>query len=109
MAATAIKKFANTSALKIIKVANGSDCYYKQEMTATEHDDAYNEITAFINHEVNDNKALILDHSWKQSFAIDIKTNSERKTGPHLRTDFSVCIDTLKDNDIITEAVANEI
>ncbi|WP_157936311.1 AAA family ATPase [Vibrio cyclitrophicus] len=110
MAATAIKKFANTSALKIIKVANGSDfaATTEAEMTATEHDDAYNEITAFINHEVNDNKALILRPFLETELRHRYK-DQLRANGATLRTDFSVCIDTLKDNDIITEAVANEI
>lgn len=110
MAATAIKKFANTSALKIIKVANGSDFAptTEAEMTATEHDDAYNEITAFINHEVNDNKALILRPFLETELRHRYK-DQLRANGATLRTDFSVCIDKLKDNDIITEAVANEI
>ncbi|CAK4067621.1 hypothetical protein VDT1_0663 [Vibrio sp. 16] len=110
MAATAIKKFANTSALKIVKVANGSDfaATTEAEMTATEHDDAYNEITAFINNETQDNKILIfrpfLETELRHRYKDQLRAN-----GATLRTDFSVCIDTLKDSGIITEAVASEI
>ncbi|MCD9551540.1 AAA family ATPase [Photobacterium carnosum] len=110
MAATAIKKFANTSALKIIKVAHGSDfaATTEAEMTATEHDDAYNEITAFINNETQDNKILILrpflETELRHRYKDQLRTN-----GATLRTDFSVCIDILKNNCIITEAVANRI
>ncbi|HCG8743295.1 TPA: AAA family ATPase [Vibrio parahaemolyticus] len=110
MAATAIKKFANTSALKIVKVANGSDfaATTEAEMTATEHDDAYNEITAFINNETQDNKILILRPFLETELRHRYK-DQLRANGATLRTDFSACIDTLKDNGIITEAVANEI
>ncbi|PNG62859.1 hypothetical protein CRN61_09175 [Vibrio vulnificus] len=110
MAATAIKKFANTSALKIVKVANGSDfaATTEAEMTATEHDDAYNEITAFINSEIHDNKILILRPFLETELRHRYK-DQLRANGATLRTDFSVCIDTLKNNDIITEAVATEI
>ena len=110
MAATAIKKFANTSALKIVKVANGSDFARttEAEMTATEHDDAYNEITAFVNNEVNDNKILklrpFLETELRHRYKDQLRAN-----GATLRTDFSVCIDTLKDNNVISEAVAQEI
>lgn len=110
MAATAIKKFANTSALKIVKVANGSDfaATTEAEMTATEHDDAYNEITAFINNETQDNKILILRPFLETELRHRYK-DQLRANGATLRTDFSVCIDTLKDSGIITEAVASEI
>ena len=110
MAARAIKKFANTSALKIVKVANGSDfaATTEAEMTATEHDDAYNEITAFINNETPDNKILILrpflETELRQRYKDQLRAN-----GATLKTDFSVCIDTLKNNGIISEAVATEI
>ena len=110
MAATAIKKFANTSALKIVKVANGSDFSptTEAEMTATEHDDAYNEISAFINNEAQDNKILILRPFLETELRHRYK-DQLRANGATLRTDFSVCIDTLKEHGIITEAVANEI
>ncbi|WP_180961411.1 AAA family ATPase [Pseudoalteromonas sp. MelDa3] len=110
MAATAIKKFANTSALKIVKVASGSDFSptTEAEMTATEHDDAYNEITAFINNETQDNKILILRPFLETELRHRYK-DQLRANGATLRTDFSVCIDTLKENRVITEAVANEI
>lgn len=110
MAATAIKKFTNTSALKIVKVANGSDfaATTEAEMTATEHDDAYNEITAFINNETQDNKILKLRPFLETELRHRYKDQLRNK-GATLRTDFSVCIDTLKNNGIITEAVANEI
>ncbi|MGI2025248.1 AAA family ATPase [Shewanella glacialipiscicola] len=110
MAATAIKKFANTSALKIVKVANGSDfaATTEAEMTATEHDDAYNEITEFINSETQDNKILklrpFLETELRHRYKDQLRAN-----GATLRTDFSACIDTLKNNNIITEAVASEI
>ncbi|MCF9169973.1 AAA family ATPase [Vibrio parahaemolyticus] len=110
MAATAIKKFSNTSALKIVKVANGSDfdATTEAEMTATEHDDAYNEITAFINNEVQDNKILILrpflETELRHRYKDQLKTN-----GATLKTDFSVCINILKDKNIISESIANEI
>ncbi len=110
MAATAIKKFANTSALKIVKVANGSDfaATTEAEMTATEHDDAYNEITAFINNETQENKILILRPFLETELRHRYK-DQLRANGATLRTDFSVCIDTLKESGAITEAVANEI
>lgn len=110
MAATAIKKFANTSALKIVKVANGSDfaATTEAEMTATEHDDTYNEITTFINHETQDNKIMklrpFLETELRHRYKEQLRAN-----GATLKTDFSTCIDTLKNNGIITEAVANEI
>lgn len=110
MAATAIKKFANTRALKIVKVANGSDfaATTEAEMTATEHDDTYNEITAFINHETQDNKIMklrpFLETELRHRYKDQLRAN-----GATLRTDFSTCIDTLKNNGIISEAVANEI
>ncbi|MFY0670154.1 MAG: AAA family ATPase [Alteromonas stellipolaris] len=110
MAAIAIKKFANTSALKIVKVANGSDfaATTEAEMTATEHDDAYNEITAFINNETQESKILILrpflETELRHRYKDQLKLN-----GATFRTDFSVCIDTLKDNNVISETVANEI
>ena len=110
MAAIAIKKFANTSALKIIKVANGSDfaATTEAEMTATEHDDAYNEITAFINNETQENKILILRPFLETELRHRYK-DQLRANGATLRTDFSVCIDILKDSGTITEAVASEI
>ncbi|KPH93962.1 hypothetical protein AMS58_14395 [Pseudoalteromonas porphyrae] len=110
MAVTAIKKFANTSALKIVKVANGSDfaAITEAEMTATEHDDAYNEITAFINHETQDNKIMKL----RPFLGIELRHRYKeqlRANGATSKTDFSICIDTLKNNGIITEKVANEV
>jgi wobble nucleotide-excising tRNase len=110
MAATAIKKFANTSALKIVKVANGSDfaTTTEAEMTATEHDDAYNEITAFVNHEINDNMILklrpFLETELRHRYKDQLRAN-----GATQRTDFSACIDTLKNNNVILEAAASEI
>ncbi|MDN3683444.1 hypothetical protein QW180_01725 [Vibrio sinaloensis] len=78
-------------------------------MTATEHDDAYNDITAFINNETQDNKILILRPFLETELRHRYK-DQLRANGATLRTDFfSVCIDTLKDSGIITEAVASEI
>lgn len=110
MAAKAIKKFANTSALKIVKVANGSDfaATTEAEMTATEHDDAYNEITAFINNETQDNKILILRPYLETELRHRYK-DQLRANGATLKTDFSVCIDTLRYSGVISESVANEI
>lgn len=110
MAATAIRKFANTSCLKIVKVANGSDFEgtTEAEMTATEHDDVYNEITAFIRNEVNDNKILKLRPFLETELRHRYK-DQLRAHGATSRTDFSVCIDTLKGNGVISELVATEI
>jgi wobble nucleotide-excising tRNase len=110
MAATAIKKFANTSALRIVKVVNGSDfvATTEAEMTATEHDDAYTEITAFINNEVHDNKVLILRPFLETELRHRYK-DQLRANGATLKTDFSVCINTLRDNGVISDSVANEV
>lgn len=110
MAAKAIKKFANTSALKIVKTANGSEFVSttEAEMTATEHDDAYNEITAFINNETQENKILILRPFLETELRHRYK-DQLRASGATMKSDFSFCIDTLRDNGVISESVANEI
>ena len=110
MASMAIKKFSNSCALKIVKVTSGSDfsATTEAEMTATEHDDAYNEITAFINNGTHDNKILklrpFLETELRHRYKCQLISN-----GATLKTDFSVCIDILRDNQIITESVATEI
>jgi wobble nucleotide-excising tRNase len=110
MASTAIRKFANSTALKIVKVTSGSDfsATTEAEMTATEHDDAYNEITAFINNETHDNQILklrpFLETELRHRYKCQLISN-----GATLKTDFSVCIDLLRDNQVITELVATEI
>ena len=110
MASTAIKKFENSSALKIIKLADGSNfaATSEAEMTATEHDDAFNEITAFVNNETQDNKILILRPFLETELRHRYK-DQLRLHGATVRTKFSTCIDTLKENSIISESVAIEI
>lgn len=110
MASTVIKKFANTSALRIVKTANGSDfsAVTEAEMTATEHDDAYNDIMEFINNTVQDNRVLqlrpFLETELRHRYKKQLLSNGA--TG---KTDFSVCIDTLKNNGIITQDIAREL
>jgi wobble nucleotide-excising tRNase len=110
MASIAMKKFSNTKGLKIVKTANGSDfeATTEAELTATEHDDAFNEIQAFINNQTQDNKILQL----RPFLETEMRHRYKRQLiglGLTGKTDFAVCIDSLSDNEHISEYIAREI
>jgi wobble nucleotide-excising tRNase len=110
MASTAMKKFSDTKGLKIVKTVNGSDfeATTEAELTATEHDDAFNEIQAFINNQTQDNKILKL----RPFLETEVRHRYKRQLiglGLTGKTDFAVCIDSLSDNEHISETIACEI
>jgi wobble nucleotide-excising tRNase len=110
MASTAMKKFSDTKGLKIVKTANGSDfeATTEAELTATEHDDAFNEIQVFINNQTQDNKILKL----RPFLETEMRHRYKHQLiglGLTGKTDFAVCIDALVENNYINGSIGREI
>jgi wobble nucleotide-excising tRNase len=107
MASAVMKKFNEAQALKIIQTAQGSSFIQstKVEMTATAHDERYMEIMDFVNLRTQDNKITklrpFIEDEMRQRYRLPLSDMNLTE-----RDSFNDCIEALKNNSQIDDAVA---
>lgn len=107
MVSAVMKQFKDAKVMKIVQTDRGSlfEKATKSEMTATAHDEAYNEIMSFIERKTQDNKITMLrpflEAEMGSRYKLPLKNLSLNESD-----NFGTCIKSLKDNGYISAETA---
>lgn len=107
MVSAVMKQFKDAKVMKIVQTDRGSlfEQATKAEMTATAHDETYNEIISFIERKTQDNKITILrpflEAEMGNRYKLPLKNLNLNESDS-----FGKCIESLKDNGYISAETA---
>ncbi len=107
MVSAVVKQFKDTKVMKIVQTDRGSLLKQatKAEMTATAHDEAYNEIMSFIERKIQDNKITMLrpflQAEMENRYKLPLKNLNLNESDS-----FGKCIESLETNGYISAETA---
>ena len=110
MASKAAKKFRqNAKSIKITHGANGIEFEEvgNDYMMATDHDLCFDRIKAFVVRETNEDISTVLRPFLEEE--IRARFRKQLSELGHSKSDLSICIDTLRDNNVILPELASRL